>query len=544
MHRRVIAATVLATLLCATTARAQVDEVRFPFPQDDGTLTPYTFELGYPLVTLVYDTIAWRDADGDAQPWLARSIRRDGTTVTVRLRDGARWHDGRPLTARDVAFTYRYVATHPHPRFTPQLRDVASVSATNDRTVVIRLRWPSLGLEDGALADIPILPAHVWSGRDSPPRGLPVGSGPYRLVEHDAGGYRFAAQEDYFLGRPTADRVEVPIVPRADRAVADLRAGRLDAVPVAVGDSGRSTAGVVVTTGPGYLGTVLMLNLARPPFDRPIVRQAVAQALDLDRIARAVAGGLTARGMAAADRGYLSPASPWATPAPLHRFEPDAARIAFAEQGVPPITILAPEGNPVAREAGRQVVLALARVGARARLEPRSGSALAAAVGQDGAAPTFQAAVWSTPPIASYDPAFLRVLFGSGEALNYPGYRSRAFDRLADRADEAPTSEERTAAVGAQLETLARDLPVVPLLYADATFAYRPSAYDGWQFVAGSGIIDKRSFLPHGEAPPARSVRDPVDSAAAAEASLLPWPLGLAAVFTAGVAVAVFRRRA
>ena len=93
-------------------------------PADDGSLTPYTFESGYAFMSLVYDTLTWRDAHGVAQPWLARSVRRSptGRRFTVRLRGNIRWQDGRPLTAADVVFTYRYMMRRPHPRFTPELR--------------------------------------------------------------------------------------------------------------------------------------------------------------------------------------------------------------------------------------------------------------------------------------------------------------------------------------------------------------------------------------------------------------------------------------
>ena len=102
--------------------------VRLPLPQYDGTLTPYSFELAYPLVNLVYDTLMWRDAKGTPQPWLARSVSREngGRRYIVRLRPGLRWHDGRPLTAADVAFTFDFVRRRFHPRFTPQLENVAS----------------------------------------------------------------------------------------------------------------------------------------------------------------------------------------------------------------------------------------------------------------------------------------------------------------------------------------------------------------------------------------------------------------------------------
>src|ERR671917_964825 len=75
-------------------AQAPTQLIRIPFPQDDGSLTPYSFELGYPLVTLIYDTLLWRDAEGRPQPWLATAVERraGGTELTIRLRDGVRWH--------------------------------------------------------------------------------------------------------------------------------------------------------------------------------------------------------------------------------------------------------------------------------------------------------------------------------------------------------------------------------------------------------------------------------------------------------------------
>ena len=87
----VIAAVTGAAGLTASTASAEpatADLVRLPISPYDGTLTPYTFEIGYP---------------------------------TVNLRPGVRWHDGRPLTAADVVFTFRFVAARFQPRFTPQL---------------------------------------------------------------------------------------------------------------------------------------------------------------------------------------------------------------------------------------------------------------------------------------------------------------------------------------------------------------------------------------------------------------------------------------
>ena len=552
--RRVAMLTAAIALVTAPGAGA-AERVRFPFPQEDGSLTPYTFRLGYPLVTLVYDTLTWRDERGVPQPWLARTIRRGGAggrTLTITLRDGVRWHDGRPLTARDVAFTYDYVRRRPHPRFTPQLHDIASVHARGRVTVVMRLRRPSLGVLDQPLADVPILPRHLWAGlpanRLAPP-GLPVGSGPFRLVALRRGrSYTFAANRSYFLGRPTADRLEVPIQPRADRMAEGLRDGRYDAIPAGPGAQALSSPTIRLTSGPSYTGTVLMLNLRSQPFDRPEVRRAAADAIDVTALTRAVAATAPGLEVEPADRGYVSPDSPWAAETRLRRADPEAARLAFAEQGVGAITVLAPSAGPVAREAGRQVVIALQNAGALARLKIVSPAQLARAVGQDGGTPDFQAAIWPSPALASYDPSFLRPLFGSGEQLDYTGYASPAFDRQLDRLSSAETEAARKEAARAALRRLARDLPVLPLLYAPAAFAYRPGAHDGWLFVRGSGILDKRSFLPNRAAPPPQAVASsPVDVAAGGEGTpawlLVLAGAGLAVLLAAGALVMRRRRR-
>ncbi|MGI8622039.1 MAG: ABC transporter substrate-binding protein [Solirubrobacteraceae bacterium] len=498
-----LASGAVASAAPAASPTGGADRVRLPFPAYDGTLTPYTFGLGYPLVTLVYDTLLWRDADGVPRPWLARSITRsvDGRRLTIRLRDGVRWHDGRPLTAADVAFTFRYVAAHDQPRFTPELGDVQRVRATGRLTATIDLRRPSLGFDDQPLADLPILPRHLWrglpAGRLAPP-GLPVGSGPYRLVSaRPDQGYVLRANRGYFLGTPRVREIRVPIIGDAGRTYQALRDRQVDMVPLSLPEQAAmdlgSTLGIGVRRGPSYSGTALVLNTRRPPFDRPPARRAVAAALDLELMVRKVAPAV------AAQAGFIHPASRWSAGARLHRFDPRATRMALAGQGAAPIRVLAPDNDPVRLEAGRQVVLALQRAGAGATLVKLSRAQLDHAIGADGSAPDFDAAIETTPPLASFDPDGLTRLFGSDPrvaSLNVGGYRSAAFDTLARRVASAPDPQARRRATRAELELLARDVPAVPLFFSVGTFAFRPAIYDGWVFVKGTGILDKRSFLP------------------------------------------------
>ncbi|MDQ3435359.1 MAG: ABC transporter substrate-binding protein [Actinomycetota bacterium] len=506
--RRCACLALAAALLAVWPAQANAqgepntaERVRIAWPGYDGTLTPYTFEVGYELMTLVYDTLLWRGGGGAPEPWLARRSRNSeaGTRVTVLLRKGARWHDGRPLTARDVKFSYDLYARRYHPRFTPQLEAIESTEAVDELTVAFNLKHPSPGL-DQVLADVPILPRHLWEGLEPgrTPRGLAVGSGPYRLVERDRRtGYVFRANEDYFLGRPRVATLALPFNSDFGATLRALRGRDLDMIPATLPEGRQEEVrGASFETERGilYTGTALTLNLRRPPFDSARARRAVSSALDLRRITQATIG-YDERSFAA-DRGYVHPRSRAASEGRLHRFELDRARAEFAALDLPPITVLAPDSDPAREEAGRQVVLALTRAGADAELKTVSAGELADAVGD--ATPSFEAAISSTSPLASYNPDFLRAIFGSDDRLaplNDSGYASEEFDELATQAARETNPYRRSRLIRRELRLLARDVPVVPLFYPEGAFVVRPSIYDGWTYVAGRGILDKRSFL-------------------------------------------------
>lgn len=530
-------AIVAALCVAGTAAAAATKPLRIAFPSEDGSLTPYTFKTGYPLVMLVYDTLTWRDAEGVARPWLATSVRRSdgGRRVTVKLRSGVRWHDGRAFSSADVVFTYRHMAARTHPRFTPQLRDIERVTAPDDRTVVFTLRRASLGFEDQPLADVPILPRHLWAGLSAEqraPAGLPVGTGPYRLTRHVVGErYAFRANRRYFKGAPAVGAIDVPIVRREDDAFSGLNEGSLDAAPVNVppGQNRERSRRLEFASGTSYSGTMLEFNLAVRPFDVLHARVAVTQAIDVATIAGISTG---AGALVGAERGMLHPASRWAPTRVLHRSNATEARLALAEGGVEPFTVLASSGDGVRLAAARRVVRALRRAGARVRLVMVAPERFEQRLGRSGGVADFQAAVVGIPALSSYDPSYLSNVFGDPQTatLNDGGYRSPEFAQLADRVASATTRAARRAAVTEQLELLARDLPALPLFFGGTTFAYRSVGYDDWVDVEGTGILDKQSFLARDPAArePATAATDPRDTAADGDGvSLMPYITGL-----------------
>lgn len=505
----VVASTTVPAGVGAQSPAPPVPVLRIPFPRDDGTLTPYTFELSYPLLTLVYDTLMWRDAQGVPQPWLARSVdpTTDGTRLMVHLANGARWHDGPPVTSADVAFTFDYVAKHRHPRFTPEITVVDHVETPDPLTAIIVLRHPSPGFLDQPLADLPIIPAHLWKGlrRDQlAPDGLPVGSGPYRLVEHQAGlSYRLQANADYFRGPPAARTIEVPFIGSAEAMLQALERRTVDAIPVSLSAALTERVkaeGLTVKTGPSFLGTVLLFNLRQAPFDRLDARQAVAAAVDVERISNLVGDTVPAT------RGYLHPDSAWAPPDPLPQpSSPPGAAVGGLAAGAP-LEVLAPDNDAVASEAARQVAMGLDRSGIRAAAKLIPAAEMGKALGEDGSTPSFTLAISSSPALPSYDPDYLLHVFGSdprSAPLNYSGYKSARFDQLAERTASTADARARRAIVAETLQLLATDLPVVPLFFSKGAYAYRPAIFDGWVLVKGGGILDKGSFV--GPRPPSQA---------------------------------------
>ncbi|MBA3794622.1 MAG: hypothetical protein H0X19_10885, partial [Rubrobacter sp.] len=189
----------------------QVERLTIATEADKGNLTPYSFRpppgIHSELVGLVYDTLFLHPYTEEPIPWLATeaSANADATVWTVTLRDDVTWHDGEEFTAEDVAFTYDYYRDGPPNRYTHHASEVPvveSAEALDATTVEFTCEQPCPTLDLVTLADLPILPQHIWEDVEDPQTytDLPVGTGPYRLAEYvEDQSYLFEANEDYFL---------------------------------------------------------------------------------------------------------------------------------------------------------------------------------------------------------------------------------------------------------------------------------------------------------------------------------------------------------
>jgi len=244
-------------------------------------------------------------------PRLARKwTRRDSLTLAFELDPRARWHDGAPVTARDVVFTYRRARDSTiAPRLATATRRIAAVEATGEREVVFRFKEVYSEQLYDATYHVAILPAHLLERL--PPTAdawasyvaHPVGSGPYRWVRREEQFIELAANHDFFLGRPGIERVIVQVATSPDARLNLLLAGEADAmdnIPIPITNYARvrSTRHLRTVEVPSpNLGYVLFNQ--RDPRDRekphPIladhdVRRALVMALDRNLLVRAVLG--------------------------------------------------------------------------------------------------------------------------------------------------------------------------------------------------------------------------------------------------------------
>jgi len=233
------------------------------------------------------------------------------------LRKDARWHDGQPVTSKDVKFTFDLVREAKDAptklRLNPRKEwyaNVEAIEAPDPYTVVFRLKRPQPSLLAMLASGYsPVLPAHVPLAEH---RSRCVGSGPFKFKEWKRGQYvELVKNPDYFVkGRPYLDGVRYVIVVERGTRVAALQTGQVDvAYPgdttVAIAEQLRaSVPRMVFTETATNVSENLLINTKRPPFDNVKVRRAVSLAIDRPAYVKAVHAGSAIVGAAMAPKPW------------------------------------------------------------------------------------------------------------------------------------------------------------------------------------------------------------------------------------------------
>jgi peptide/nickel transport system substrate-binding protein len=217
------------------------------------------------------------------------SWSEDGTELTFPLRQGVRWHDGKPFTARDVKCTWDLLSgkSADKLRLNPRrswYRNLEEVVVNGDYEVTFRLKRPQPSflalLASGWSA---VYPCHV-PAREM--RTRPTGTGPFKFVEFKPNELiRVTRNPDYWKpGRPYLDGIEWTIIPNVATRILGFIADKFDSVygvtlPL-LKDVEAQAPQAVCEVIPTNLPRTLLVNPAAPPFDKPELRRAMALSLD------------------------------------------------------------------------------------------------------------------------------------------------------------------------------------------------------------------------------------------------------------------------
>lgn len=289
-----------------------------------GTINPLdvgSYNTDINLMHLVYDTLARVDPTGQVVPWAARSWRSQGSeTIDVTLRSGLKFTDGVPLTANDVKWSYDEFTKVKTPYYLSDLNPIASIDVTGPTTLVFHLKRPDASFFSLTLANVPILPEHIWAKVADPTQWSQpnmTGSGPYKLVSFQANGQTVLERNPDAIQVPKARKLVFTVYDNGQSFFAALQQGSSDfclqslIIPSMVAQA-KSLPQLAVVQKPSISVRWLTYDMGPgSPFANYAFRDALSQAIDYPTIVSAIL-----QNTGTAGEGIIAPANlAWHDPA-------------------------------------------------------------------------------------------------------------------------------------------------------------------------------------------------------------------------------------
>jgi peptide/nickel transport system substrate-binding protein len=278
-------------------------------------------------------------------PSLAKSwtVSPDGLTYTFKLQENVKWHDGKPFTSADVAFSTQVFLTEVHGRARANFGRVASVETPDAHTIIYKLKEPfGPFLHAFEVSSAPLVPKHIYEGTDfrkNPANDAPIGTGPFKFKEWKRGSnIELVRNENYWKpGLPYLDGISFRIIPDAAlRAVAlesgQAHASQFDAVePFEVQRLAALPHLSMTTKGYEFVSPIMWIDInnRRGPLADKRVRQAILFALDREFILKNLFFGMgrVATGPIASTTRFYDPN------VPKYPFDPKKAEALLEEAG-------------------------------------------------------------------------------------------------------------------------------------------------------------------------------------------------------------------
>ena len=280
------------------------DTLTIALPSHAPTLDPHMhFERVGVLVNInMFDSLLHRSPKLEYEPGLATSWKAlNDTTWEFKLRKGVKFHNGDPLTAEDVKYSFERV-TEPgkEKKKSPQygnIRAVKEVRIVDPETIHIVTDKPFPLLLERLVYFCIVPKKHIEKvGDDAFGASAPVGTGPWKFVEWKRDQYiRLEAFDGYWRGKPPFKYLVVRAIPEVATQIAEIKTGGVDLIRSVSADilpELKAHPQTYVSSAPILRVHQVELDMRVPPFDKKLVRQAANYAIDKQAVIQKIMGGL------------------------------------------------------------------------------------------------------------------------------------------------------------------------------------------------------------------------------------------------------------
>ncbi|MDH7578796.1 MAG: ABC transporter substrate-binding protein [Bacillota bacterium] len=477
--------------------------------------------LGFTHVQLVQ-----YDAQLNIVPCLAEKweVSPDGKAVTFYLVKDALWHDGKPVTAEDVKFTFEYKLAHLKELARWTVAAIEKIEVADAHTVTFYLKEPLVFslFKDLAIGIGIILPKHIWENIDDPKKYTArenlIGCGPFIFESYDPASQTasFKADHDYLAGQPGVEKVRVKYYKNVDALVMALKKGEIAAtydyampVPASYAPALQDTPGLELGGIPD-LGIMIYMSFGREyPVQEKLFREAVSYAIDYEMLVKAIAGDHGE----VPGRGIVPPSLPGYDPT-IPRLKQDLAKAnaLLDKMGLKdkngdgirelpdgsklsiPVTPATKKGKETMMVRAAEIICSqLKKVGIDAHIDQE-------VIGNED---KWQQRVWNdrdywiylgyaTPGAVIYDGGLMYFVDAKGA---FGTCTDPEYVRIYEKIRYAKDASEWTGSLKEAQQYHARELPGMALIWGKALYPYRTDSFTGWVMRNGFGPVNYQTWF-------------------------------------------------
>ena len=426
--------------------------------------------LAYHSMASAFDFLALHGPDG-IEPGVAESMtpNEDATVWTIKLRPDVSFHDGKPLTAADVAFSIRFLGDwETSPYFAQAWADVdmANMTAIDDLTLELPMLRPRADFLDSSLAlYAPVVPEGIED------LTLPNGSGPFKVVSNDgADGVELVRNENWWGEPPSLDSVVTIPISDPNARINALKSGEIDFAyqltpTIALAEQDNPDI-VVERSSAGGTAMCFSMNTSFPPFDDPRLREAMRLVIDRQAMINGVLLGQGELGNDLVGLGMTG----YHDGLPQRTRDLERATELFAEAGISELDIVVSEVAPGLTASAEVLTGQLAEAGVTLSIEEVPADAFFSDFEKILSTPLMTMYFVNRPP-SVHLPSFV----GSSAVFNITAYAAPEFDAAMSASQSTVDDAERTRQLLLAQEIEWNDGGTIVWGYSPLIMAYSPN---------------------------------------------------------------------